>query len=128
MKLFHGLTHWLPVVLLSACGGGAAIQAPDAVPALLDPATAMQRIAAYEAAPGSTAAAGMAKYLFQGNPLWLIPSPCCDQFNYLYTATGTALCAPSGGITGGGDGKCPAGITQVANTPGADTRAGRAQG
>jgi hypothetical protein len=127
LTLLHCLTRWLPVALLTACGG-AASQAPDFVPTVLDPAAAMQRIAAYEAAPGSTASTGMAKYLYQGNPLWLIPSPCCDLFNYLYTATGTALCAPSGGITGGGDGKCPAGITPVATTPGTGTKAGRSQG
>lgn len=36
-----------------------------------------------------------------------IISPCCDQYNYLYDINGTPLCAPSGGISGAGDGKCP---------------------
>lgn len=36
-----------------------------------------------------------------------INSPCCDQFNYLYSDTCEVLCAPDGGFTGKGDLKCP---------------------
>ena len=32
---------------------------------------------------------------------------CRDCFNYIYTAEGKKFCAPSGGDTGGGDGRCP---------------------
>lgn len=39
--------------------------------------------------------------------VYYIVSPCCDQYNYLYDENGTMLCAPTGGITGSGDGKCP---------------------
>ena len=31
----------------------------------------------------------------------------CDQYNCLYDAEGTILCAPAGGIAGSGDGQCP---------------------
>ncbi len=34
-------------------------------------------------------------------------SDCCDQFNYLYDADCKLICAPDGGLTGQGDGKCP---------------------
>lgn len=33
--------------------------------------------------------------------------PCCDQMHPLYRLDGTYFCSPSGGFTGGGDGKCP---------------------
>jgi hypothetical protein len=32
---------------------------------------------------------------------------CCDQFNYLYDTKGNIICAPDGGFSGKGDGKCP---------------------
>ncbi|MBT8220082.1 MAG: hypothetical protein KJP00_09665 [Bacteroidia bacterium] len=38
---------------------------------------------------------------------YYITSDCCDQFNYLYTTNCEIVCAPDGGITGAGDGKCP---------------------
>ncbi len=58
------------------------------------------------------------KVLFDGTPLYLIHSPCCDFFNYLYTADGKVFCAPSGGFAGGGDGKCPPGIGPVSRRAG----------
>ena len=38
---------------------------------------------------------------------YYITSDCCDQFNYLYNSNCTIVCAPDGGFTGTGDGKCP---------------------
>jgi len=47
------------------------------------------------------------KVIYAGQPAYLIPSPCCDKFDYLYDSKGVILCAPAGGFTGGGDGSCP---------------------
>jgi hypothetical protein len=47
------------------------------------------------------------KVMYAGKPAYLIPSPCCDKFDYFYDARGVILCAPSGGFTGRGDGSCP---------------------
>lgn len=44
---------------------------------------------------------------YQGRTVYEIQAGCCDRFNELYDAQGTYLCAPSGGFTGRGDGKCP---------------------
>ncbi len=38
---------------------------------------------------------------------YYITSDCCDQYNYLYDDNCIVVCAPDGGITGTGDGKCP---------------------
>ncbi len=38
---------------------------------------------------------------------YYITSDCCDQYNYLYDDKCKEVCAPDGGITGTGDGKCP---------------------
>jgi len=42
------------------------------------------------------------------NTFYYITSDCCDQFNYLYDIDCNIVCAPDGGFTGTGDGKCPA--------------------
>lgn len=44
---------------------------------------------------------------YQGRTVYEVQPGCCDRFNELYDAKGTYLCAPSGGFTGRGDGKCP---------------------
>lgn len=38
---------------------------------------------------------------------YYITSDCCDQFNILYSENCEMICAPDGGFTGEGDGKCP---------------------
>jgi hypothetical protein len=47
------------------------------------------------------------QYEYNGKTVYYIPPQCCDQFSQLYEASGNLICAPDGGITGRGDGKCP---------------------
>jgi len=37
---------------------------------------------------------------------YYISSDCCDQYNYLFDDKCNVVCAPDGGISGKGDGKC----------------------
>lgn len=46
------------------------------------------------------------EYVYAGKKVYLITAHCCDQYNMLYDEDCTELCAPSGGFTGRGDGKC----------------------
>lgn len=46
------------------------------------------------------------EYLYNGKKVYLFSADCCDQFNELYDAECNYICAPTGGITGNGDGKC----------------------
>lgn len=46
------------------------------------------------------------KSRYRGEEAFLLLAMCCDQFNYLYTKAGVRICAPSGGLTGAGDGNC----------------------
>ncbi|MDT8991921.1 hypothetical protein RQP54_13700 [Curvibacter sp. APW13] len=96
-----------------------ALAADDAI--VLSHESIRQRIALFEAKPSSQSTPGMSKYLWRGEPLWFIESPCCDHFNYLYNAQGQPVCAFSGGIAGAGDGACPAGITLFPSTAAATT-------
>lgn len=47
------------------------------------------------------------KCIYQNQIAYYITSPCCDNYNYLYDKNNQVICAPDGGITGHGDGKCP---------------------
>jgi hypothetical protein len=46
------------------------------------------------------------KYNYNGQIVYYVSSDCCDQYNKVFDLQGQYLCAPSGGITGNGDGKC----------------------
>lgn len=46
------------------------------------------------------------EYSYKGSNVYLISMPCCDFFNPLYDTQGKYICAPTGGFTGRGDGKC----------------------
>jgi hypothetical protein len=50
--------------------------------------------------------AQVSQYTYNGQTVYYFTSDCCDQFNYLYDGTCQPICAPDGGITGNGDGKC----------------------
>lgn len=46
------------------------------------------------------------QYEYNGQIVYYVPPQCCDQFSTLYDANGDVICAPDGGFTGAGDGKC----------------------
>jgi len=47
------------------------------------------------------------KYQYKGMTTYLVPGGCCDTYTSLYDAEGNYICAPSGGLSGRGDGTCP---------------------
>ena len=65
------------------------------------------QIAQFQKAPVGNPPQSIWQYEYNGNIVYYIPSQCCDQFSQLYDADGKLLCAPDGGISGKGDGKCP---------------------
>lgn len=46
------------------------------------------------------------KYEYNGQVVYFVPAHCCDITSVVYDAEGNFICAPDGGITGRGDGKC----------------------
>ena len=44
---------------------------------------------------------------------YYVPPAAGDQFSALYNSAGKQICAPDGGITGGGDGKCPSFVRKM---------------
>lgn len=47
------------------------------------------------------------RYSYNGKVVYFTLSDCCDFPNVLYDQNCTMMCAPSGGFSGKGDGKCP---------------------
>jgi hypothetical protein len=46
--------------------------------------------------------------MYRGEVVYFVPYlPCCDIPSQLYDREGQVICAPDGGFTGAGDGKCP---------------------
>jgi hypothetical protein len=45
-------------------------------------------------------------YSYKGKTAYYFPPQCCDQYSRLYDKAGKLLCAPDGGLTGLGDGRC----------------------
>lgn len=70
------------------------------------PSCIAQKIELIKAQPKWNPAAEVNEYLYQGKKVYLFTSNCCDQYIELYDEQCNYLCAPSGGLTGKGDGKC----------------------
>jgi hypothetical protein len=64
-------------------------------------------VATYEKDPVGNPPQSIWQYEFKSQVVYYVPAQCCDQFSRLYDAAGDVICAPDGGFTGHGDGKCP---------------------
>jgi hypothetical protein len=63
-------------------------------------------IASYEQDSVGNPPQSIWQYIYNGQTVYYVPPQCCDQYSTLYDANGDLICAPDGGLTGKGDGKC----------------------
>ncbi|MFI5186761.1 MAG: DUF6970 domain-containing protein [Chitinophagales bacterium] len=70
------------------------------------PACIQEKIDAIQQQPRFNPPATVYRYLYEDRYVYLFSSNCCDQYDYLYDKDCTIICAPGGGITGKGDGRC----------------------
>ena len=99
--LFYGFTLAV-LAALSACNAPSHAANAGALPTWLQ-----ERLAIYEAAGRQSPVIAVHAWTYKGQTVYEMLAGCCDRFNELYDASGRYLCAPSGGFTGTGDGKCP---------------------
>lgn len=92
------LCVWLMLGLVQAC------QQDDEVPC---PERIQEKIKELARAPKQSPVAEVWQYDYRGQQVYLISGACCDQYHFLYDACLNIVCAPSGGVQGRGDGKCP---------------------
>ncbi len=84
--------------------------APDRSPAWLT-----SLISQIEAEPIANPPALIARYDFNGATVYYLPPRCCDKWSTLYREDGSIVCHPDGGLTGKGDGGCPAFLAERKN-------------
>lgn len=60
-----------------------------------------------ESGPVANPPAVITRYEYKGQIVYYLPPRCCDVPSTVYSATGAVMCSADGGMTGGGDGRCP---------------------
>ncbi len=63
-------------------------------------------IAQFKAEPVANPPHRIQSYRYRDQTVYYVPPSCCDQPSTLYDAKGEVICAPDGGMTGRGDGRC----------------------
>ena len=71
------------------------------------PKCIQQMITDYQNRPIQNPSAEFYEYDYKGQKVFYMKPPCCDQLSKLFDSNCNFICAPDGGITGKGDGKCP---------------------
>jgi hypothetical protein len=70
------------------------------------PVCIQQRIEAIKKEPKWNPPAEVHEYIYNDKRVFYFSSNCCDQYNVVYDENCHYICAPSGGLSGKGDGKC----------------------
>ena len=71
-----------------------------------NPVWVTQLIQKYESEKVGNPPQSIWRYEYKGQIVYFVPAQCCDQFSSLYDRFGNLMCAPDGGFTGRGDGRC----------------------
>jgi hypothetical protein len=70
------------------------------------PACIASKIDSIKARPVWNPPAEIHEYEYNGRKMYVLSAPCCDFFTTAVDETCNYVCAPAGGFTGRGDGKC----------------------
>jgi hypothetical protein len=89
-------------ILVSACAVSTGPRLPQDSPGWLR--DLVQELATE---PVANPPASITAFTYRDQTVYYLPPRCCDVFSVLYDASGVVLCAPDGGLTGRGDGRCP---------------------
>lgn len=96
MKI-HNLVILAAILILAGCSPAT----PSENPKWVD-----QRVKEFQGAPVGNPPQSIWRYAYNGQVVYYVPAQCCDMFSTLYDADGNVICAPDGGLTGAGDGRC----------------------
>jgi hypothetical protein len=80
-----------------------------------NPAWVDKLIKQYESDPVGNPPQSIWSYDYNGQTAYFVPAQCCDQYSTLYDANGVVICAPDGGFSGKGDGKCADFVSKSSN-------------
>jgi len=80
---------------------------PDSSTTAPLPACILAKIDSIRQQPVWNPPAEIHEYELDGRRVYLVSADCCDRFTTAMDSDCKTICAPSGGFTGRGDGKCP---------------------
>jgi len=95
------------IFLAIGCASLIAQACDQPTPPHANPRWVSELIARYQAEPVGNPPQSIWRYQYRGQTVYYIPPQCCDQYSQLFDAKGGLLCAPDGGLSGSGDGRCP---------------------
>ena len=75
-------------------------------PALTIPACILEKIEQIKKQPRWNPPATVEEYEYNGKRVFLFSADCCDKYIEAFDENCNYLCAPGGGFSGKGDGKC----------------------
>ena len=93
---------WIAVLLAVAKTPGCNKQKTAGIPDCIQ-----QKINTVKGQPKANPPIEVQQYAYNGKTVYLVTSGCCDQYNVVFDEKCQYICAPSGGLTGKGDRKCP---------------------
>jgi Domain of unknown function (DUF6970) len=93
---------FITVMILAVIAAGCASPAQAENPPWVD-----ELIVKFRSEPVGNPPQSLWRYDYNGQTVYYIPPQCCDQYSQLLDASGRVICAPDGGFTGKGDGRCP---------------------
>jgi len=95
------------LILVTACSTVTQTENPQPQSTQIENTTWVSRlIEQYKGEPVGNPPQSIWRYEYRGQVVYYVPAQCCDKYSTLYNADGDVLCAPDGGITGKGDGRC----------------------
>ena len=103
-------THFLILITVIILLAGCSPTTQSTNPAWVD-----KLIQQFESEQVGNPAQSIWSYEYNGQVVYYIPPQCCDQYSTLYDSNGSVICAPDGGFSGEGDGKCPDFFSQRTN-------------
>jgi len=92
----------LIIAILLILIGCSSINSPDENPGWIN-----ALIEKFQSEPVGNPPQSIWRFEYNGETVYYVPAQCCDQFSSLYNSDGKYICAPDGGISGGGDRRCP---------------------
>ncbi|WP_242692006.1 DUF6970 domain-containing protein [Aridibaculum aurantiacum] len=95
---------YILLACITSCATAKTVKEP-AIAAI--PPCLQQKIDSIKAQPQWNPPATVEEYTYHGKRVFLLSAPCCDFFSTVVDEDCNYICAPSGGFTGKGDGKCP---------------------
>jgi len=104
---------WIIIIILVLAGGGILAWQYFGVPkeevktSEEIPDWIKELITSEESGPVANPPASLTLCEYKNQIVYYLPPRCCDIPSVLYSENGNVICAPDGGITGKGDGRCP---------------------